>query len=90
MSLTDDVKPGEARCPGHPTTKELIKGDKGGAPKALLEESYEFIGDEDIPYERYTSQEFAKKEDDRMCRGFGNGHVVKNTSLKQAIIMYMM
>ena len=29
MSLTDDVKPGEARCPGHPTTKELIKGDKG-------------------------------------------------------------
>ena len=39
MSLTDDVKPGEARCPGHPTTKELIKGDKGGAPKALLEES---------------------------------------------------
>ena len=59
MSLTDDVKPGEARCPGHPTTKELIKGDKGGAPKALLEESYEFIGDEDIPYERYTSQELS-------------------------------
>ena len=55
MSLTDDIKPGEARCPGHPTTKELIKKDKGGAPKALLEESYQFIGDEDIPYERYTS-----------------------------------
>ena len=36
MSLTDDVKPGEARCPGHPTTKELIKGDKGGAPKHYL------------------------------------------------------
>ena len=37
MSLSDDIKPGEARCPGHPTTKELIKGDKGGAPEALLE-----------------------------------------------------
>ena len=66
MSLTDDIKPGEARCPGHPTTKELIKNDKGGAPKALLEESYQFIGDEDIPYERYTSEDFAKNEEEHL------------------------
>ena len=62
MSLNDDVKPGEARCPGHPTTKELIKGDKGGAPKALLEESYEFIGDEDILMKDIHHKNLQKKK----------------------------
>ena len=66
MSLSDNMKPGEARCPGHPTTKELIGNDKGGAPKPLLEDSYEFLGDDDIPYERYTSEKFAKAEDERL------------------------
>ena len=51
MSLTDDLKPGEARCPGHPSTKE---------------DSYQFVGDEDIPYDRYTSEEFANKEEDHL------------------------
>ena len=43
MSITEDMKPGEARCPGHPSTKDLIKNDKGVAPKPLLEESYKFF-----------------------------------------------
>ena len=66
MSITEDMKPGEARCPGHPSTKDLIKNDKGGAPKPLLEESYKFLGDEDIPFERYTSESFAKAEDEKL------------------------
>ena len=66
MSLNEETKPGDARCPDHPSTKELIKNDKGGAPKPLLEESYNFLGDEDIPYERYTSEKFANAEDEHM------------------------
>lgn len=49
--------PGQARCPG-PSTREIIARDRGGAPPQVLEESYRFLGDEDIPYERYTSREF--------------------------------
>jgi len=52
-----NLKPGEARCPGH-STKDVIMSDKGGAPDQVLFESYEFLGDEDIPYDRYTSKEF--------------------------------
>ncbi len=55
------LAPGEARCPG-PSTREIILSDGDGAPAALLAESYEFLGDEDIPYARYTSREFFERE----------------------------
>ena len=44
MSELKNLKPGEARCPDHPSTKELVSRDCTGAPDAILEESYEFIG----------------------------------------------
>ena len=50
MSELKNLKPGEARCPDHPSTKELVSRDCTGAPDAILEESYEFIGDADIPF----------------------------------------
>ncbi|MDX1580876.1 MAG: aromatic ring-hydroxylating dioxygenase subunit alpha, partial [Alphaproteobacteria bacterium] len=60
-----NLKPGEARFPG-PSTKELIQADPHEAPKVLTTESYEYQGDEDIPFERYTSREFFNQEMERM------------------------
>lgn len=58
-------KPGEARCPG-PSTRDIIAADRGGAPAHLLEESYEFLGDGDIDFSRYTSHEFFDREMEQM------------------------
>jgi phenylpropionate dioxygenase-like ring-hydroxylating dioxygenase large terminal subunit len=58
--------PGEARCEG-PSTRELIWADEGPpAPPGLTEASYQFLGDDDIPYERYTSQDFFNLEMKKM------------------------
>jgi phenylpropionate dioxygenase-like ring-hydroxylating dioxygenase large terminal subunit len=48
------LAPGEARCPG-PSTRDLILADGWATPPALTEQSYRFLGDADLPYERYTS-----------------------------------
>lgn len=61
----DSMKPGEARCPG-PSTKDIILSDGWDVPEALVAESYEFLGDEDIPYERYTSPAFFNKEVEKL------------------------
>ena len=50
-----DLQPGEARCPG-PSTRDLILEDGQPTPAALTEERYAFLGDADLPYERYTSR----------------------------------
>jgi len=47
------LPPGAARCPG-PSTPDLILADGQATPPALVAESYSFLGDEDLPYERYT------------------------------------
>jgi len=57
--------PGEARDIG-PTLREQLLDDPTPPPAALLEESYEFLGDEDIPYAVYTSEAYAADEYDRM------------------------
>jgi phenylpropionate dioxygenase-like ring-hydroxylating dioxygenase large terminal subunit len=59
------LKPGEARCPG-PSTRDLILRDGWEVPAALIAEAYTFLGDEDMPYERYTSEAFFQAEFDRM------------------------
>lgn len=49
--------PGEARCPG-PSTRDLIFQDDGPSPPmALTEASYVFLGDADISFDRYVSQD---------------------------------
>ena len=55
------LAPGEARAPG-PTYQEALLRDHSQPPAAFLEYSYEFLGDEDIPYTNYTSSEYAAKE----------------------------
>jgi len=57
--------PGEARLPG-PSFKDFILKDQSQPPAAFLEESYEFLGDQDIPYSHYTSTEYADKEGEKL------------------------
>ena len=58
-------KPGEARAPG-PSYQEAIQRDASQAPAPFLEYSYEFVGDEDIPYTNYTSRDYAVAEFEKM------------------------
>ncbi len=55
-------KKGEARCPGAPSTQKIIEADKVAAPSWVRSESYRFLGDEDIPKDRYIDPAYAKKE----------------------------
>jgi nitrite reductase/ring-hydroxylating ferredoxin subunit len=57
---------GEARCPGAPTTQEIIAADKVGAPRWVRSESYKFLGDEDISKDRYLDPAYARKEMDSL------------------------
>ena len=62
---TSVQRPGEARAPG-PTYQEAILRDSSPPPPAFLEHSYEFAGDEDIPYSHYTSKEHLKQEFEKL------------------------
>lgn len=55
------LKPGEARCPGI-SVQDVLASDSREVPRYLREEHYEFLGDQDIPLERYTSPEFFRRE----------------------------
>ena len=61
----DDLAPGAARCPG-PSPQDVLDQDGDTPPAALRAEAYEYLGDEDIPLERYTSQAFYDLEVERM------------------------
>ncbi len=61
MNRITDLKPGEARCPGV-SVQELLRQDSRTAPGYLTAESYAFLGDEDIPFERYTSPDYFQRE----------------------------
>jgi phenylpropionate dioxygenase-like ring-hydroxylating dioxygenase large terminal subunit len=62
---TDELLPGEAREIG-PSLYDQLRADPIAPPDALLEESYSFRGDEDVPYTVYTSTEYAEREFDLM------------------------
>ena len=63
--MSEKLSPGEARAPGH-TYQEAIKKDASEPPASFLAESYEFLGDADIPYSNYTSKEYAEAEFEKM------------------------
>ena len=62
---TNKTVPGAARAPG-PSVADTLATDSQVAPPPLLAESYEFLGDADIDCSRYTSQQFAEREFDRL------------------------
>ncbi|MFK7916200.1 MAG: SRPBCC family protein [Pseudomonadales bacterium] len=57
--------PGSARAPG-PSLQDLLLKDASAPPEPFLEESYQFMGDQDIPYSHYTSPDYAQAEFDRL------------------------
>ena len=57
----DRLVPGAARASGE-SLRDLLMADGRPPPDVLLTESYEFLGDADIAFERYTSPEFAAAE----------------------------
>jgi nitrite reductase/ring-hydroxylating ferredoxin subunit len=57
---------GGARCPGHPSTQDILAKDEVQVPTQISAETYRFLGDEDISYERYISADFARLEYERM------------------------
>jgi len=63
--LNGKLPAGEARCPG-PSTRDIILADNDGVPDAIVEESYEFLGDQDIAFDRYTSKAMFDLEMERM------------------------
>ena len=66
MSENESVPlPGRARAPG-PTYQEAILRDSSQPPPSFLEYSYEFFGDEDIPYTNYISKDYAAAEFEKM------------------------
>lgn len=55
------LEPGQARNPGR-SHQQVIRQESSGNDPGLTAEHYEFLGDEDLPFSRYTSQEFYDRE----------------------------
>lgn len=65
VQATGKDKPGEARSAAI-SMAEIIARDPNQPPEELLAQAYEFLGDEDIPYERYISRDFFDLEVKKM------------------------
>jgi phenylpropionate dioxygenase-like ring-hydroxylating dioxygenase large terminal subunit len=63
--IDDELAPGQAREVG-PSLRDQLLADPTPPPAALLEDSYAFIDDADVPYDNYTSPERAEAEYDQM------------------------
>lgn len=59
------LQPGEARCPG-PDVQQIIATDALPPPPILRSTHYEFLGEQDIPFQRYTSSIFFQQEMDNL------------------------
>lgn len=54
-----------ARCPG-PSTRDIVLADAMPPPRDFIAEQYTYLGDEDVSYEAYTSEEFARREREKL------------------------
>ncbi|MXX28439.1 MAG: Rieske (2Fe-2S) protein, partial [Gammaproteobacteria bacterium] len=61
MAESISNKPGAARCPGI-SVQDLLACDSRSVPDYLTTQNYEFLGDEDIPFSRYTDRAFFDEE----------------------------
>jgi len=59
------LAPGEARCPG-PSVQDWLDRDGDAVPPPLREQAYAFLGDEDLPLARYTSESMYQREVERV------------------------
>jgi len=56
---------GDGRSPGISWT-ELMDADSRPAPASLTQEHYEYLGSDPLPADRYTSEDYARAERERM------------------------
>lgn len=59
------LAPGEARCHGRPYS-DLLASETNTIPDVIATDRYEFLGDDDLPVERYIGKEFFQAEADKM------------------------
>ena len=59
------LAPGAARCPG-PGPQDVLASDADNAPAVLRAQRYEYLGNQDVPFARYTSQAFHDLEMQRL------------------------
>ena len=65
MTATSDTAPGSARAPG-PSVADTLRSDSIAPPPPLLEQSYQFLGDTEIPFSRYTDAAFFQSEMEKL------------------------
>ena len=65
--MSDTNVSGTARCPA-PSVQDVLRSDPDRAlqPPSYKLDAYRFLGDGDIPYERYTSPDFFRAEMENM------------------------
>ena len=63
--MTTTAEPGTARSPGI-TYQQLLDTDTHNVPDVLRWESPRYLGDEDIPIDRFISREWHERETDRL------------------------
>lgn len=54
-----------ARCQG-PSTRDIILADAMPPPTGFIAESYEHLGNDDVSFSAYTSEDFARRERERL------------------------
>lgn len=54
-----------ARCPG-PSTRDIVLADSAPPPEAFIAEAYTHLGDEDLSYDAYFSEDIARLERERL------------------------
>jgi phenylpropionate dioxygenase-like ring-hydroxylating dioxygenase large terminal subunit len=60
-----ELAPGQARCPG-PSYQDILDADGDAVPPALRQQSYHYLGNADIGFDRYLDPDFAAREQDKM------------------------
>ncbi len=65
MGKKEQLAPGEARCHGR-TYAELLSRETREIPDVIATDRYRYLGDEDLPVERYIGKEFFQREVDKM------------------------
>ncbi len=61
------VKQGEARCDA-PSTQDILDRDTREIPRVLREQGYTYVGSDDIPAERYFSQDWHNQEVEKVWK----------------------
>ena len=67
MTIVSPATPGEARSPGL-SYQDLLDRDTRPVPDVLRWQSWEFMGDHDVPVSRYTSREFHELEKEKLWK----------------------